>query len=104
MKKNNKKRNNRNMKNARANYTPGRNMYGEKAETHLVVLERETAVRQILDAIKQLDGTVKREFTFDWSCFIGHEEEYAEVAAKVESILEMRARIMNACYERYNIA
>ena len=102
--KKNKKRNNRNIKNAKATYTPGRNMFGEKAETYLIVLERETAVRQILDAIKQLDGTVAKEFTFDWSCFNGHEEEYAEVTAKVESILEMRARMMNACYERYSIA
>jgi len=102
--KKNKKRSNRNMKSAKAAYTPGRNMFGEKAETYLIVLERETAVRQIFDAIKQLNGTVAKEFTFDWSCFNGHEEEYTEVTAKVESILEMKARMMNHQFGRYGIA
>ena len=35
-------------------YTPGRNVFGEKAETHLIVLKRETAFQQMMDAICQL--------------------------------------------------
>ena len=45
-------------------YTSGRNMFGEKAETHFIVLKRETAFQQIMDCISQLDGSSK-EFTFD---------------------------------------
>ena len=52
-------------------YTPGRNMFGGKAETHLIVLKRETALNQMLDAICQFDGSEK-EFTFDMSCFNDH--------------------------------
>ena len=69
-------------------YTPGRNVFGEKAETHLVVLKRETAFEQMMDCICQLDGSTK-EFTFDMSCFNGHEDEMAEVMAKVEKAMEM---------------
>ena len=71
-------------------YTPGRNAFGEKAETHFIVLERETAFEQILDAILSLDESKnKKEFTFDWSNFAGHEDEIAEVMAKVQAAREM---------------
>ena len=73
-------------------YTPGRNVFGEKAETHLIVLKRETAFQQIMDAICQLDGSTK-EFTFDMRCFDGHEEELDQLMAKVQAFLEMKARI-----------
>ena len=73
-------------------YTPGRNVFGEKAETHLIVLKRETAFQQIMDAICQLDGSTK-EFTFDMRCFDGHEEELDQLMTKVQVFMEMKARI-----------
>lgn len=73
-------------------YTPGRNVFGEKAETHLIVLERETAFEQMMNAICQLDGSTK-EFTFDMRCFDGHEEELNQLMAKVQAFLAMKARI-----------
>jgi hypothetical protein len=73
-------------------YTPGRNVFGEKAETHLIILKRETAFQQMMDAICQLDGSTK-EFTFDMRCFDGHEEELNQLMAKVQAFLAMKARI-----------
>ncbi len=61
-------------------YTPGYNIFGDKAKTQLIVLERETAFEQMMDAICQLDR--ETEFTFDASCFVGHEEELCAVMAK----------------------
>ena len=72
-------------------YTPGRNAFGQKAETHLVVLERETAFDQLMECICQLDGSTK-EFTFDMRCFDGHEEELDQLMAKVQVFMEMKAR------------
>ena len=72
-------------------YTPGRNMYGQKAETHLIVLKRETAFQQMLDAILQLDHGDK-EFTFDMRCFVGHEEELNALMAKIEAIMSLKAQ------------
>ena len=54
-------------------YTPGRNMFGETAETHFIVLKRETAFEQIMDCVCQLDGSTK-EFTFR------QEEAFAQLA------------------------
>jgi hypothetical protein len=71
-------------------YTPGRNMYGQKAETHLIVLKRETALQQMLDAVRTLDGSDK-EFTFDMRCFIGHEAEAKEIMKIVQVYMQMRA-------------
>ena len=71
-------------------YTPGNNMFGQKAETYLIVLERETAFEQMMECICQLDGSTK-EFTFDCSCFLGHEDEYEEVIAKARSFMMFRA-------------
>ena len=88
--KNKKKRNKKHTTRNDFGYTPGRNMFGEKAETHLIVLKRETALQQVIDAICQLDGSTK-EFTFDCSCFIGHEEEHDEVMAKARSFMMFRA-------------
>ena len=73
-------------------YTPDRNVFGGKAETHLVVLERETAFQQMMDCICQLNGSEK-EFTFDMRCFIGHEDELEQVMAKVQFFLEMKTRM-----------
>ena len=76
-------------------YTPGRNVFGEKAETHFIVLKRETAFEQYMDAICQLDGSTM-EFTFDLSCFDGHEDEMLEVMAKVQAVLEIKAKMRRA--------
>ena len=73
-----------------APYTPGYNVFGNKAKTQLIVLDRETAFEQMMDAICQLDGEM--EFTFDSSCFIGHEEEREEVMAKVAFFLNIMAK------------
>ncbi len=72
-------------------YTPGRNMFGEKAETHLIILEKETAFQQIMDCVCQLDGS-KKEFTFDPSCFADCMDEYREIMAKVQIIMGLKAR------------
>ena len=76
-------------------YTPGRNMFGEVAETHLIVLERETALYQMLDAIRQLDNSRKIEFTFDCRCFEGHWEEYEEICRKAYSFLMKHSNHLN---------
>ena len=87
-----KNRNKKNTPRKNSAYTPGRNVFGEKAETHLIVLKRETAFHQMMDAICQLDGSTK-EFTFDMRCFDGHEEELNQLMAKVQAFLAMKARI-----------
>ena len=73
-----------------APYTPGRNVFGDKAQTRLIVLDRETAFEQMMDAICQLNGNM--EFTFDMRCFNGHEDEMEEVMAKVSFFLSMMAK------------
>ena len=75
-------------------YTPGRNMFGEKAETHLIVLKRETAFEQMMDCTCQLDGSKTIEFTYDCSCFIGHMDELEAVVEKVWMFTNMRAKIL----------
>ena len=85
------KRNKKSLKKAAirsGDYTPGRNAFGEKAETHFIVLERDTAFEQVMDAVLSLDGSTK-EFTFDMSCFNGHEDEMNEVMAKVQKAMEL---------------
>ena len=74
-----KKHNKKNTTHNNSFYTPGRNVFGDKAETHLVVLKRETAFEQMMDCICQLDGSTK-EFTFDMRCFDGHKEELDQIA------------------------
>ena len=76
-------------------YTPGRNAFGEKAETHYIVLERDTAFEQMMDGLLSLDGG-KKEFTYDMSCFNGHEDEMAEVIAKVERAMELICSLRRA--------
>ncbi len=82
-------------------YTPGRNMFGEKAETHLVVLKRETAFEQMMDTICQLEGGKEIEFTFDCSCFSGHMDELEAVMEKVRLFTVMRAKIMGMSYSEW---
>ena len=78
-------------------YTPGRNMFGEKAETHFIVVKRETAFEQYMDAISQLDGSAK-EFTFDLSCFNGHEDELAVLEEKIDAIMRLKAALNRKDY------
>jgi len=99
MKKSKKKNNRRSYP---SYYTPGRNMFGEKAETYLIVLKRETALQQMLDAVSQLDGSAK-EFTFDMRCFNGYPEELAEVQAKVEAFLELKAMLRKQRFGRIDL-
>ena len=73
-------------------YTPGKNMFGEDAYTELIVVKRETAFEQMLDAIRSLDGTTK-EYTFDFSCFAGHEKELDAVMAKINAIMMVKASL-----------
>ncbi len=94
------KRNSKKNRTTRNNipYTPGRNVFGEKAETHLIVLKRETAFEQMMDCVCQLDKEGKIEFTFDMRCFIGHEEELDQVMAKVEVFMALKARMSHKTY------
>ena len=102
MKKSKKKNNRRSYP---SYYTPGRNMFGEKAETYLIVLKRETALQQMLDAIRQLDGeNGKMEFTFDMRCFNEHPEELAEVQAKVQAFLAFKASLQNMSFHSYDLS
>lgn len=73
-------------------YTPGRNVFGEKAETHLIVLKRGTALQQILDCISQFNGSTK-EFTFNTRCFNGHEDELEPLMKTVNAILALKAQM-----------
>ncbi len=93
-----KKRNKKNTTRSNSAYTPGRNAFGQKAETHLVVLERETAFKQIMDCLPQLDKSDNIEFTWDCSCFIGHEDEYKALMEKVQRIMSLKARMMGVPY------
>ena len=77
-------------------YTPGRNIFGQIAETHYIVLKKETAFEQMLDAVRQLDGTVK-EFNFNTTCFKDDPEAFEEIARKIEVILSIKMQTMNWC-------
>ncbi len=101
MKKSKKKNNRRSYP---SYYTPGRNMFGEKAETYLIVLKRETALQQMLDAISQLNGGGEKEFTFDMSCFNDHPEERAEVYAKAEAFLAFKASLQSMSFHSYDLS
>ena len=78
-----------------SSYTPGYNMFGHKAETHYVVLKKETAFQQILECICQLDGT-RKEFTFNTSCFNGNKEELDEVLEKAHTLMKLKASMCGA--------
>ena len=84
-------------------YTEGRNMFGDKAETHIIVLKRETALSQMLEAVCQLDGSEK-EFTFDASCFKDYPEEYEKIWCKVEAFMDFKARLNNKEFFQLEIA
>ena len=82
-------------------YTPGRNMFGEKAKTHFVVLKRETAFQQMMDCFCQFaDSSV--EFTFDTRCFIGHEEELDQILAKVKVFVALKIGMAHKSFFDYS--
>ncbi len=81
-------------------YTPGCNVFGDKAETHLIVIKRETAFQQMMDCLCQLEGEDNIEFTFDMRCFVGHEEELQQVMAKVERFMALKAQMGNRSFYR----
>ena len=78
-------------------YTKGRNMFGEKCKTKLIILKRETALEQMLDAITQIE-TDATEFTFDATCFKDSLAEYQEVLRKVDIILSIKAKALRQPY------
>lgn len=72
-----------NKKRNRIPYAEGRNVFGEKAKTKLIVLKRETAYEQVLEAFHQFDRSNRPiEFTFDTHCFAGHEGEFNRILNK----------------------
>ncbi len=79
-------------------YTPGRNVFGGKAKTRFVILKRETALQQMIDAICHLEGEM--EYTFDMRCFEGHGEELEQVMSKVELFMAMKERAKKAPFNR----
>ena len=82
-------------------YHKGRNVFGDKAKTELIVLSRETAFEQMLAAIDTLDGSSDTiESAFDTSCFTGHEEEFEEVMKKVDAFLNYKAELLNKRFYR----
>ena len=66
---------NHSMNSDRPVYTPGHNVFGQRAETHYIKLEKETAFSQMIDVFWQIheaDGRI--EFTIDSSNFDNNEE------------------------------
>ena len=82
-----KKKNKKNTK----YYTNGRNIFGDKAKTHLIVLNKENAFEQMLDALCNLEDN--EEFTFDSSCFKDSPEEFEEIMDKVDAFLRFKASL-----------
>ena len=77
-------------------YTPNYNAFGQRAETHIIKIERETALEQIIEVLCLVEkGKGNIEFTLDCSCFIGHEDEYKEVFAKAQAFTAMIAKKNN---------
>ena len=81
-------------------YTEGRNMFGEKCKTELIVLKREIALTQMLEAICTFNGE-KKEYTFDVSCFKDSPTEFDELYTKVESFISLLAKANDWVFDRY---
>ncbi len=84
-----------------AMYTPGYDMFGNKAETQLIVLERETAFEQMMDAICQLHKGM--EYTFNANCFKGHEEELDAIMAKVAFFMATMAKAKGSAFVTFDL-
>ncbi len=72
-------------------YTPGRNMLGDKVETRLVILKRETAYTQMIEALSWVLNGDNREATYDMTCFVGHEDEMERLAKRVQLYITFNA-------------
>ena len=81
-------------------YTEGRNMFGEKCKTEYIILKKETALEQILEAICTLGGE-KKEYTLDASCFKDSWDELDEVFRKAESFMRLFAKAHNYEFGSY---
>lgn len=66
-------------------YTPGRNIFGEKVRTKLVILEKDTAFSQMVEALCHIGEN--EEITFNATCFKGCEDEYMRILDRVEKFL-----------------
>ena len=83
-------------------YTEGRNVFGQKCKTELIIIKKETALTQMLDAICTLKGDENKEYTFDVSCFKDSPAELNEVFHKVESFMRLMAKAQNLSFGSYN--
>lgn len=61
-------------------------------ESKVIVLRRETALKQMFEAVSQLDKT--KEVCFDTRCFDGHEEEDDNFYRLFELAMAMKTRSM----------
>ncbi len=79
-------------KNQNTRRNPGRIVLDENTIENFLVLKRETAFQQLMDAMCKFneDGDM---FIADLNCFDGHEEELGEVMEKVHRFMAIRARI-----------
>ena len=78
-------------------YTTGRNIFGDKCKTKLIVLRKETALEQMVEAISQIDKD-DIEFTIDANCFKDSPEEYKELMRKVDIVLTIKAKALGLPY------
>ena len=62
-------------------------------KSNVIVLKRETALKQMLEAVSQIDKT--KEVCFDTRCFDGHEEEGDSFYRLYELAMVMKTRSMN---------
>lgn len=79
-------------------YTPGRNIFGQRAKTELVIVERETAFQQIAECVLSLKENKRKEFTLDLSCFDGHEDERDMIMKKISVLMALQAGMQGVPY------
>lgn len=84
----------RSKKNNRANgfYTPNYNAFGERAETHLVMVNNETALEQLVGCfvkVLETNGKNNIEFTIGWENFDGDCAKQEELCGKAMAIASM---------------
>ena len=86
------KKNNKHL-NLNPKYTPSKNIFGEKCDTCYVVLKKETALKQMIDVLNQLDFSGRKEFTIDASCYKDDPKGFAEFNAQINAIAAFKARL-----------
>ena len=80
----------------------GRNVFGDKCREKILKLNKETAIDQYIEMMKDLLVNGKNssiEYTIDSSCFTREEEE--AFFQSVEGINSLFARMMNRNYTEY---